>query len=122
MVNDVQEAIDFYTHLFGFESANTSAPRVRGCPPGPPATAARWPGKLGRAAELSGGRKPQPGGWNRLHFVVEDIHSEVQRLREAGVKFRNEIIAEPGGQQILLEDPSGKPIELFQPADRTPTT
>jgi catechol 2,3-dioxygenase-like lactoylglutathione lyase family enzyme len=62
------------------------------------------------------GRKPRPGGWNRIHFIVEDIAGEVDRLKNAGVKFRNEIVTGPGGQQILLEDPSGNPIELFQPA------
>ena len=62
------------------------------------------------------GRKPGPGGWNRIHFVVDDIAAEVERLRAAGVGFRNDIISGPGGKQILLEDPSGNPIELFQPA------
>jgi predicted enzyme related to lactoylglutathione lyase len=62
------------------------------------------------------GRKPEPGGWNRIHFVVDDIAAEVERLRSAGLQFRNEIIRGPGGQQILLDDPSGNPIELFQPA------
>jgi predicted enzyme related to lactoylglutathione lyase len=64
------------------------------------------------------GQRPVPGGWNRIHFVVEDIEGEVDRLRSAGVRFRNEIVTGPGGRQILLEDPSGNPIELFQPADR----
>ena len=63
------------------------------------------------------GRKPEPGGWNRIHFVVDDPAAEVERLRPAGVHFRNDIISGPGGKQILLEDPSGNPIELFQPAD-----
>ena len=62
------------------------------------------------------GRTPQSGGWNRVHFIVEDIAAEVDRLRTAGVPFRNDIISGPGGQQILLEDPSGNAIELFQPA------
>ena len=62
------------------------------------------------------GRTPEPGGWNRIHFIVDDIAAEVDRLRDAGVKFRNEIIAGPGGRQILLDDPSGNPVELFQPA------
>ena len=64
------------------------------------------------------GRTPEPGGWNRLHFIVDDIASEVERLRDAGITFRNDIISGPGGQQILLEDPAGNPIELFQPAAR----
>jgi catechol 2,3-dioxygenase-like lactoylglutathione lyase family enzyme len=62
------------------------------------------------------GREPGPGGWNRIHFIVEDIAAEVERLRSAGVTFRNDIVSGPDGQQILLEDPSGNPIELFQPA------
>jgi predicted enzyme related to lactoylglutathione lyase len=62
------------------------------------------------------GRKPEPGGWNRIHFVVDDIAAEVERLRSAGLQFRNEIVSGPGGQQILLDDPSGNPIELFEPA------
>ncbi|HEU5491463.1 MAG TPA: VOC family protein, partial [Gaiellaceae bacterium] len=58
-----------------------------------------------------------PGGWNRIHFVVDDIDSEVKRLRSAGLSFRNDIVSGPGGQQILVDDPSGNPIELFQPAE-----
>jgi catechol 2,3-dioxygenase-like lactoylglutathione lyase family enzyme len=62
------------------------------------------------------GGQPIPGGWNRIEFVVDDIEGEVERLRAAGLKFRNDIVTGPGGSQILLEDPSGNPIELFQPA------
>ena len=62
------------------------------------------------------GRNPEPGGWNRIHFVVDDIAAEVEQLRSAGLEFRNDIVSGPGGQQILLDDPSGNPIELFQPA------
>jgi predicted enzyme related to lactoylglutathione lyase len=62
------------------------------------------------------GSKPEPGGWNRIHFLVDDIIAEVERLKEAGVRFRNDIVTGPGGRQILLDDPSGNPIELFQPA------
>ena len=56
------------------------------------------------------GRKPEPGGWNRIHFVVDDIEAEVERLRAAGLSFRNNIVSGPGGQQILVDDPSGNPI------------
>ncbi len=63
------------------------------------------------------GRTPHPGGWNRIHFIVEDITAEVERLQHAEVSFRNEISG-PGGRQVLLDDPSGNPIELFQPAAR----
>ena len=62
------------------------------------------------------GTQPVPGGWNRIHFIVDDIAAEVERLRAEGVRFRNDIITGPGGKQILLDDPSGNPIELFQPA------
>jgi catechol 2,3-dioxygenase-like lactoylglutathione lyase family enzyme len=62
------------------------------------------------------GRRPGPGGWNRIHLLVDDIEAEVARLRGAGLRFRNDIVRGPGGAQILLEDPSGNPIELFQPA------
>jgi catechol 2,3-dioxygenase-like lactoylglutathione lyase family enzyme len=62
------------------------------------------------------GATPGPGGWNRIHFIVDDIQVEVERLRADGVRFRNDIITGPGGKQILLEDPSGNPIELFEPA------
>jgi catechol 2,3-dioxygenase-like lactoylglutathione lyase family enzyme len=62
------------------------------------------------------GRVPEPGGWNRLHFIVDDIEAAVERLRAADLTFRNDIIKGPGGRQILLEDPAGNPIELFQPA------
>jgi catechol 2,3-dioxygenase-like lactoylglutathione lyase family enzyme len=62
------------------------------------------------------GRTPEPGGWNRIHLIVEDVGAEVDRLRAAGLTFRNDIVSGPGGQQIVVDDPSGNPIELFQPA------
>jgi catechol 2,3-dioxygenase-like lactoylglutathione lyase family enzyme len=115
MVNDVQESIEFYTGHFGFELRTNAVPAfadvVRGglrlLLAGPKSSAGR---------PMPDGRKPGPGGWNRIHFVVADIAREVERLRDAGVRFRNDIITGPGGQQILLDDPSGNPIELFQPA------
>lgn len=64
------------------------------------------------------GGQPVPGGWNRLHLLVDDIDAEVVRLREAGAHFRNDVISGPGGKQVLLDDPSGNPIELFQPSSR----
>jgi catechol 2,3-dioxygenase-like lactoylglutathione lyase family enzyme len=117
MVDDVQDSIDFYTRHFGFELRSTAVPAfadvVRGqlrlLLAGPDSSAGR---------PMPDGRKPGPGGWNRIHFVVDDINREVERLRDAGVRFRNEIISGPGGRQILLEDPSGNPVELFQPASR----
>jgi catechol 2,3-dioxygenase-like lactoylglutathione lyase family enzyme len=114
MVSDVDDAIDFYTRLFGFEAGQVASPafaevtrgKLRLLLAGPSSSAGR---------PMPDGRTPKPGGWNRIHFVVEDIAGETERLRAAGVTFRNDIISGPGGQQIVLEDPSGNPIELFQP-------
>jgi catechol 2,3-dioxygenase-like lactoylglutathione lyase family enzyme len=115
IVDDVQAAIDFYTNHFGF-TLNTSAlpafadvtrGNLRLLLAGPRSSAGR---------PMPDGRKPEPGGWNRIHFIVDDITAEVDRLRTAGVKFRNDIVTGPGGRQILLDDPSGNPVELFQPA------
>ena len=115
MVDDVQAAIDFYTTHLGF-SVNTKAlpafaditrGNLRLLLAGPQSSAGR---------PMPDGRKPEPGGWNRIHFIVDDITAEVERLRAAGTKFRNDIVTGPGGRQILLEDPSGNPVELFQPA------
>jgi catechol 2,3-dioxygenase-like lactoylglutathione lyase family enzyme len=115
MVDDVETAVDFYTTHFGFEVLSSAAPAfadvVRGqlrlLLSGPTSSA-------GRA--MPDGRTPAPGGWNRIHLIVDDIAGEVEHLRAAGLTFRNDIVRGPGGQQILLEDPSGNPIELFQPA------
>jgi catechol 2,3-dioxygenase-like lactoylglutathione lyase family enzyme len=115
MVNDMQASIDFYTQHFGFQLRPSAAPafadvvrgRLRLLLAGPKSSTGR---------PMPDGREPAPGGWNRIHFVVEDINDEVARLRDAGVPFRNEIVTGPGGQQILIDDPSGNPIELFQPA------
>jgi catechol 2,3-dioxygenase-like lactoylglutathione lyase family enzyme len=115
MVDDVRKAVDFFTRHFGFELRSSAPPafadvvrgRLRLLLAGPESSAGR---------PMPDGRKPSPGGWNRIHFVVDDIASEVKRLRDAGVRFRNEVVTGPGGRQILVEDPSGNPIELFQPA------
>src|SRR3954464_3529410 len=117
MVDDVEDAVAFYTNNFGFELRSSAAPAfadvVRGnlrlLLSGPASSAGR---------PMPDGRTPAPGGWNRIHLIVEDLASEVERLRAAGVAFRNDIVSGPGGQQILLEAPSGNPIELFQPAAR----
>jgi catechol 2,3-dioxygenase-like lactoylglutathione lyase family enzyme len=115
MVDDVEKSIDFYTRHFGFTLRLSAVPafaevirgRLRLLLAGPKSSAGR---------PMPDGRQPEPGGWNRIHFVVDDVAAEVERLRAAGLTFRNDIVSGPGGQQILLDDPSGNPIELFQPA------
>jgi catechol 2,3-dioxygenase-like lactoylglutathione lyase family enzyme len=115
LVDDVEPAIDFYVRHFGFELRSSAVPafadvvrgRLRLLLSGPTSSAGR---------PMPDGRTPGPGGWNRIHLIVEDIDAEVERLRSAGLTFRNEIVTGPGGRQILLDDPSGNPIELFQPA------
>ena len=115
MVDDVATAVEFYTRHFGFTTLSNQAPAfadvVRGdlrlLLSGPTSSAGR---------PMPDGRQPEPGGWNRIHFVVDDIDAEVERLRSAGVSFRNDIVSGPGGKQILVDAPSGNPIELFQPA------
>lgn len=117
LVDDVAASIDFYTRHFGFEVLNDFSPafadvgrgQLRLLLSGPASSA-------GRA--MSDGEVPGPGGWNRIHFVVDDIDAEVARLRDAGVTFRNEAISGPGGTQILAVDPSGNLVELFQFAER----
>jgi len=115
MVDDVDAAIEFYSKLLGFEILTSAAPafadvkrgNLRLLLSGPASSAGR---------PMPDGRTPGPGGWNRIHFIVDDIEAEVTRLRDAGATFRNDILTGPGGKQILLEDPSNNVVELFQPA------
>jgi catechol 2,3-dioxygenase-like lactoylglutathione lyase family enzyme len=115
MVDDVDAAIDFYTRHLGFTLRMSAAPafadvargRLRLLLSGPRSSAGR---------PMPDGTVPEPGGWHRIHLIVTDIAAEVDRLRAAGLTFRNDIVKGPGGQQILLEDPSGNVVELFQPA------
>ena len=115
MVDDVAAAVDFYATHFGFEPRLVAGPAfadaVRGnlrlLISGPQSSA-------GRA--MTDGTVPAPGGWNRIHFVVDDLDAEIARLTAAGVRFRNDVVSGPGGRQVLVEDPSGNLIELFQPA------
>ena len=114
MVDDVDAAIVFYTAQLGFKLISKTLPAfadvalgdLRLLLSGPASSAGR---------PMPDGRRPTPGGWNRIHLIVEDLPSEVERLRSAGVRFRSDIITGPGGSQIVLDDPSGNPIELFQP-------
>jgi catechol 2,3-dioxygenase-like lactoylglutathione lyase family enzyme len=115
LVNDVDDAIAFYTGVLGLELEQQMGPAfaivlVDGTPlwlSGPASSAAR---------PMPDGAQPEPGGWNRIALEVDDIEAEVTRLRGAGVRFRGDIVVGPGGSQIVLEDPSGNAVELFQPA------
>jgi len=117
MVDDVDEAVAFYTKILDFEVITRPGPafadvkrgNLRLLLAGPQSSAGR---------PMPDGTKPGPGGWNRIHFIVDDLDAEVARLRDAGARFRNDIVEGPGGKQILLQDPSGNIVELFQPADR----
>lgn len=117
MVDDVDAAIAFYTTHFGFTVRSNAAPAFADIVRGPLRILLSGP-KSSAGRPMPDGRQPGPGGWNRIHFIVEDIETEVARLRAAGVTFRNDIVSGPGGKQILLDDPSGNPIELFQAASK----
>jgi catechol 2,3-dioxygenase-like lactoylglutathione lyase family enzyme len=117
MVDEVEKAVAFYTGFLDFEVLTSFAPafadvargNLRLLLSGPTSSAGR---------RMPDGVKPAPGGWNRIHLIVDDIEAEVARLRDAGAKFRNDILSGPGGKQILLQDPAGNVVELFQPATR----
>lgn len=114
IVDDIDAAVAFYTTHLGFKLISRTPPAfadvalgdLRLLLSGPTSSAGR---------PMPDGRRPTPGSWNRIHLVVDDLSAEVDRLRSAGVPFRNDIVTGPGGSQILLDDPSGNPIELFQP-------
>ena len=117
IVNDVDAAIAFYTQHLGFRESAQSGPyfallardnlQLVLSPP-------RGPG--GGSQPMPGGRRPEPGGWNRIIVQSSNLQGAVDALRKAGVSFRNDIVAGPGGRQILLQDPSGNLVELFEPA------
>jgi predicted enzyme related to lactoylglutathione lyase len=115
MVDDVGAAVAFYTTVLDFEILNDFAPafadvargNLRLLLSGPNSSAGR---------PMPDGDTPGPGGWNRIHLIVDDIDAEVARVREAGGRFRNDVIEGPGGKQILVQDPSGNVVELFQSA------
>src|SRR5690349_4412256 len=115
MIDDVPAAIRFYTTHLGFTVDMDASPAF--------AAVTRDGVRLLLSGKTSSGRRPMPdgrepvpGGWNRIHIQVADLAAEVKRLRDAGLKFRNDIISGPGGSQIILDDPSGNPVELFQPS------
>lgn len=116
MVDDVAEAVAFYTKFLGFEVLNAFPPfadvargNLRLLLSGPASSAGR---------PMADGARPGPGGWNRIHLIVDDLEAEVERLKAAGAPFRNDMIVGPGGKQILLQDPSGNMVELFEMAAR----
>ena len=115
LVDDVAACTDYYTRHFGFTVgisspafADVTRGNLRLLLSGPQSSA-------GRA--MTDGERPGPGGWNRIHLIVDDIDSEVARLKEEGVPFRNDVVSGPGGAQVLAVDPSGNLVELFQPAN-----
>ena len=115
IVHDVDEAVSFYTERLGFEVDMHPGPGFARVSRGPLRlllNAASGPG--GAAQPTPDGTNPEPGGWNRIQLEVDDLGHEVDALRAVGATFRNDIVTGRGGQQILLEDPSGNPIELFQ--------
>ena len=115
MVDDVDASIAFYTEKLGFEVLTSASPAFADVKRGNLRLLLSGPkSSAGRA--MADGTRPGPGGWNRIHFMVDDIAAEVARLRVAGATFRNEIVEGPGGKQILLQDPSGNVVELFEPA------
>ncbi len=117
LVDDVRAAVDFYTTHLGFSVDLDAAPAFAAVVRGPLQLLLSGP-KSSAGRPMPDGAMPEPGGWNRIQLVVEDISAEVELLRAAGVSFRNDVISGPGGQQVLLQDPAGNFVELFQPAPR----
>ncbi|HUQ63375.1 MAG TPA: VOC family protein [Acidimicrobiales bacterium] len=115
MVDDVAEAVDFYTTHFGFTVRTNAVPAFADVTRGN--LRLLLSGSASSAGRpMADGVRPGPGGWNRIHFVTDDLAGDVDRLSQAGVRFRNEVVTGPGGAQILAQDPAGNLIELFQPA------
>ena len=114
MVDDVAASVDFYTTHFGFAVDSNAAPAFAAVTLGD--LRLLLSGETSSAGRpMPDGRQPEAGGWARIQLLVTDLAAEVERLRAAGLQFRNDIVKGPGGSQILIDDPSGNPIELFQP-------
>ncbi len=115
IVSDVDAAIPFYTDMLGFKVDMRPAPGFASLSRGDLQLLLNRPGAGGAGQAMPDGRLPAPGGWNRIQIEVEDLEATVAKLKRAGGRFRNEIVTGGGGKQVLIEDPSGNPIELFQP-------
>jgi len=115
IVNDVDRAIPFYTELLGFKLEMHPAPGFASLSRGDLQLLLNRPGAGGAGQAMPDGQVPAPGGWNRIQIEVDDLEATVEKLRNAQGRFRNTIVTGNGGKQILIEDPSGNPIELFQP-------
>jgi catechol 2,3-dioxygenase-like lactoylglutathione lyase family enzyme len=115
IVDDVDAAIPFYTDRLGFKVEMHPAPGFAALSRGDLQIYLNKPGAGGAGAAMDDGRVPAPGGWNRIQIEVEDIEATVEQLKRDGARFRNEIVTGNGGKQVLVEDPAGNPIELFQP-------
>lgn len=115
IVNDVAAAIPFYTDMLGFKVEMHPAPGFASLSRGNLQLLLNRPGAGGAGQALANNQLPSPGGWNRIQIEVEDLETTVEKLMSAGGRFRNNIVTGNGGKQILIEDPSGNPIELFQP-------
>jgi catechol 2,3-dioxygenase-like lactoylglutathione lyase family enzyme len=117
MVDDVDAAVAWYTKQLGFTLLSNASPAFADVTLGSLRLLLSGPtSSAGRA--MPDGDRPRPGGWNRIHLIVKDLPAEIARLRAAGVQFRNDIVTGPGGSQVLLKDPSGNLVELFEPARR----
>ena len=116
IVTSVDAALPFYTELLGFAVDMRPAPGFASLSRGDLRLLLNQPGAGGAGQAMRDGRVPAPGGWNRIQIEVEDLSSTVEKLRRAGCRFRNEIVIGKGGKQILVDDPSGNPVELFEPA------
>jgi catechol 2,3-dioxygenase-like lactoylglutathione lyase family enzyme len=117
MVEDVEAAVAWYTGHLGFTLLSNHAPAFADVTLGSLRLLLSGP-KSSAGRPMPDGEVPGPGGWNRIHLIVDDLRAQVARLRSSGVGFRNDIVTGPGGSQILLVDPSGNLVELFQPALR----
>jgi catechol 2,3-dioxygenase-like lactoylglutathione lyase family enzyme len=115
LVDDVDAAIGFYTDQLGFAVGRRIGPAFAIVSHGDLALWLSGP-QSSAARPMPDGSQPEPGGWNRLVLVVDDLDARVDAMRGAGLRFRNEVVSGPGGKQILLEDPAGNPVELFEPA------